>query len=132
MIAAEQVLARRRLQVLDDQVRLDALTCDLHEDEDRWISDFIRKLAGVIGNIGRGKLMHSHRKSYSPDTPSLWLEPAIPPCAGCGARMMITRISPAEPGFDLYTFECTKCGHTSRHDVEYHASKRWVPVVKDG
>lgn len=117
MITAEQVLARRRLQVLDDQVRLDAPTRDLHEAEDRWISDFIRKLAGVIGNIGR-------RKSYSPDTPSLWLEPAIPPCAGCGARMMITRISPAEPGFGLYTFECTKCAHISRHDVEYQASKR--------
>jgi hypothetical protein len=130
MIIAEQVLEGRRLQILDDRVRLDALTRDLHDDEDRWISEFIGKLAGVIGNIGRRK--HSHRKSYSPDTPSLWVEPAIPPCAGCGARMMITRISPAEPGFDLYTFECTKCAQISRYDVEYHTSRRWVPVAKDG
>jgi hypothetical protein len=55
MIVAEQVPARLRLQILDDQVRLDALTRDLREDEDRWISDFIRKLAGVIGNLGRRK-----------------------------------------------------------------------------
>lgn len=55
MIIAKQIFARRRLQVLDDQVRLDALTRDLHEDENRWISDFIAKLAGVIGNIGRRK-----------------------------------------------------------------------------
>ena len=55
MIIAEQVLVGRRLQILDDEVRLDALTRDLHQDEDRWISDFIANLAAVIGNIGRGK-----------------------------------------------------------------------------
>ena len=68
-------------------------------------------------------------KSYSPDAPSLWVEPAIPPCAKCGARMMITRISPAEPGFDHYTVECTKCAHVSRYDAEYHTAKRGVLVV---
>jgi hypothetical protein len=55
MVIAEQVLARRRLQILDDQARLDALARDLREDEDRWISGFISNLAGVIGNIGRRK-----------------------------------------------------------------------------
>jgi hypothetical protein len=55
MITAEQVLERRRLLILDDQVRLDPLTRDLDENEDRWINDFISKLAGVIGNIGRRK-----------------------------------------------------------------------------
>ena len=55
MAIAEQVLDRRRPQILDDQARLDALKRDLHEDEDRSISDFISKLAGVIGDIGRRK-----------------------------------------------------------------------------
>jgi len=31
--------------------------------------------------------------------------------------------SPAGPGFDLYTVECTKCAHVSRYNVEYHTSK---------
>ena len=52
---AEQLPVRRRLQILDDQVRLDALKRDLNEDEDRWISEFIANLAGVIGKIGRRK-----------------------------------------------------------------------------
>jgi hypothetical protein len=55
MVIAEQVPVRRRLQILEDRVRLDALRRDLHEDGDRWISDFIANLASVIGNIGRRK-----------------------------------------------------------------------------
>jgi hypothetical protein len=52
MITPEKIPARRRLQVLDDQLRLDAIA--MHEScekEDRWVANFITDLAGVIGNI---------------------------------------------------------------------------------
>jgi hypothetical protein len=32
------------------------------------------------------------------------------PCPKCSEEMMITRIEPDIPGYDLRTFECTTCG----------------------
>jgi hypothetical protein len=47
----EQVLMRRRLQVLgDDRARA---PLDRLETEDRWLTHFIDRLARVIRNIGR-------------------------------------------------------------------------------
>jgi hypothetical protein len=36
-----------------------------------------------------------------------------PRCPHCQARMMLESISPAPPGYDLRTFECTKCDRIS-------------------
>jgi hypothetical protein len=36
-----------------------------------------------------------------------------PRCPHCQARMTLAAISPAPPGYDLRTFECTKCNRIS-------------------
>jgi hypothetical protein len=47
MTAPEQLLVRRRRQILDDQI-MDRLGLDTPEREDSWVRDFIARLAGVI------------------------------------------------------------------------------------
>jgi transposase-like protein len=37
---------------------------------------------------------------------------ARPPCPNCGATMMLARIAPDGPGFELRSFECPNCEHT--------------------
>jgi hypothetical protein len=32
-----------------------------------------------------------------------------PPCSGCGRPLILTRIEPEEPGFDLRTYYCAHC-----------------------
>jgi hypothetical protein len=34
------------------------------------------------------------------------------PCAKCRKPMRLSCIEPAEPDFDVRTFECEKCNHT--------------------
>jgi hypothetical protein len=56
MTTPEKILVRRRLQILDDQLRVDAIAMhETREKEDRWVANFITNLAGVIGNIVRRK-----------------------------------------------------------------------------
>jgi hypothetical protein len=33
-----------------------------------------------------------------------------PPCSGCGKPLILTRIEPQEPGFDLRIYYCANCG----------------------
>jgi hypothetical protein len=33
-------------------------------------------------------------------------------CPKCGAHLALARIEPAQPGYDLRTFECRECGHS--------------------
>ena len=35
------------------------------------------------------------------------------PCSGCDGYLLITRIEPDAPGYQMRTFECSKCGHKS-------------------
>lgn len=35
-----------------------------------------------------------------------------PPCSKCGRPMVLTRIEPEEPGFDLRTYCCAACEAT--------------------
>jgi hypothetical protein len=35
-------------------------------------------------------------------------------CAKCRTRMMLARISPGPTGFELRTFECSRCDHVER------------------
>jgi hypothetical protein len=37
-----------------------------------------------------------------------------PKCPKCSTRMSLARISPAPGGYDLRTFECTKCKHVHK------------------
>ena len=52
------------------------------------------------------------------------------PCTRCGAKMKLARIEPARPGYDLRTFECTKCNNADQFIVEYETSSPWVLVVR--
>ena len=52
------------------------------------------------------------------------------PCTKCGAKMVLARIEPAEPGYDLRTFECTKCNNADQYILEYEASSPWLLVVR--
>jgi RNase P subunit RPR2 len=36
------------------------------------------------------------------------------PCSRCKAPMVLARVRPAKPGFDLCTFDCMKCDRTER------------------
>lgn len=36
-----------------------------------------------------------------------------PNCPRCDARMRLARIEPDKPGYDLRTFECGSCGHST-------------------
>jgi hypothetical protein len=33
----------------------------------------------------------------------------LPPCSKCGRPLILTRIEPEEPGFDLRTYYCAAC-----------------------
>ena len=35
-------------------------------------------------------------------------------CGKCRTRMMLARISPGPIGFELRTFDCSKCGHAEK------------------
>jgi hypothetical protein len=39
------------------------------------------------------------------------------PCTKCGKPMRLSSIEPAEPGFDVRTFECEKCNQTLKFAV---------------
>src|ERR1035437_3580507 len=47
-----------------------------------------------------------------------------------GAKMTLARIEPDKPGYDLRTFECTKCNNVDQYIVEYGTSSPWVLVVR--
>jgi hypothetical protein len=38
-------------------------------------------------------------------------------CVKCGKPMRLSRSEPAEPGFDVRTFECEKCNSTVKFAV---------------
>jgi len=38
-------------------------------------------------------------------------------CAKCGNPMRLSQIEPAAPGYDIRTFECTKCDSNERFSV---------------
>jgi hypothetical protein len=50
MMAREQAVIRRRLRLLDDQARTDAVALD-GKKEDAWVEDFISRLAGTLRDI---------------------------------------------------------------------------------
>jgi hypothetical protein len=51
MTTPEQILARRRRQIMDDRT-MDRLELNTPERENVWVRDFIGRLAGVIQTLG--------------------------------------------------------------------------------
>jgi hypothetical protein len=67
----------------------------------------------------------------SPQAPTLFRDRLMEaPCTKCGAKMTLARIEPDKPGYDLRTFECTKCNNADQYIVEYETSSPWVLVVR--
>ena len=42
-----------------------------------------------------------------------------PPCSKCGATMVLARIEPHTPGYDMRTFECPACGRSESAVVHF-------------
>jgi hypothetical protein len=67
----------------------------------------------------------------SPRAPTLFRDCLMEaPCTKCGAKMTLARIEPDKPGYDLRTFECTKCNNVDQYIVEYETSSPCVLVVR--
>ena len=54
MTLPEQVLVRRRLQMLEDKAP-EQRALDLLESDHRWVADFVERLARAIRDIGGRK-----------------------------------------------------------------------------
>jgi hypothetical protein len=54
MMAPEQQLLKRRLQILDDETR-DGHPSNARAREDTWVENFIARLAGLVRKIGDKK-----------------------------------------------------------------------------
>jgi hypothetical protein len=52
------------------------------------------------------------------------------PCTKCGALMISARSEPAKIGFDLRTFECSKCNNADQYLVEYGTAAPWLLRVR--
>jgi hypothetical protein len=44
-----------------------------------------------------------------------------PPCPKCGAAMVLARIAPHTPGYDIRTFDCPACDHSESSLVHFEA-----------
>ena len=67
----------------------------------------------------------------SPQAPTLFRDRLMEaPCTKCGAKTTLARIEPDKPGYDLRTFECTKCHNVVEYIVEYETSSPWVLVAR--
>jgi endogenous inhibitor of DNA gyrase (YacG/DUF329 family) len=42
-----------------------------------------------------------------------------PPCPKCGTTMVLARIAPHTPGYDMRTFECPACDHSESSVVHF-------------
>jgi hypothetical protein len=58
-------------------------------------------------------------------------EPKPQPCTKCGAAMVLARIEPAKPGFDLRTFECSKRNNADQYIIEYETNTPWTLHVRE-
>jgi hypothetical protein len=57
-------------------------------------------------------------------------EPAPQPCTKCRATVVLARIEPAKSGFDLQTFECSKCNNVDQYIIEFGTTTPWVLHVR--
>jgi hypothetical protein len=57
-------------------------------------------------------------------------KPKPQPCTKCGALVILARIERANSGFDLHTFECSKCNNADQYLVEYGTLAPWLLRVR--
>jgi hypothetical protein len=55
---------------------------------------------------------------------------ARPPCPKCGTTMVLARMAPHTPGYDMRTFECPACDHSETSVVHFGGvGESVVPLV---
>jgi hypothetical protein len=57
-------------------------------------------------------------------------EPEPQPCTKCRASMAFARIEAAKSGFDLRTFECSKCNNVDQYIIEHGTAAPWVLHIR--
>jgi hypothetical protein len=57
-------------------------------------------------------------------------EPKPQPCTKCGAPVILVRIEPANSGFDLRTFECSKCNNVDQYIIEFGTPAPWALHIR--
>ena len=72
----------------------------------------------------------SARLKLRPTSHNVMLELEPQPCTKCGAHVILARIEPAKPGFDLRTFECSKCNNADQYIIEYGTDAPWALHVR--
>jgi hypothetical protein len=65
------------------------------------------------------------KMSHLSDLPSLLGRAAI------RVFRLLARIEPAKPGFDLRTFECSRCNNADQYIIEYGTGSPWLLHVRD-
>jgi hypothetical protein len=53
-----------------------------------------------------------------------------PLCSKCGSVMMLARIEPARPDYDLRSFECSSCNNVDQYIIATGASEPRELVVR--
>ena len=48
--------------------------------------------------------------------PKVFMRPA---CSTCGSRVLLVRVFPDKPGYDLHTYECPRCADETTEIVEF-------------
>ena len=77
-------------------------------------------------------LLFSLWSASMPASPTLFRDLLMEaPCTKCGAKMSLARIEPDKLGYDLRTFECTKCNNVDQYIIEYGTSSPWVLRVRE-
>jgi DNA-directed RNA polymerase subunit M/transcription elongation factor TFIIS len=68
------------------------------------------------------------RIEYSPSDPRP-IERLL--CPRCGTQLILSRVEPDEPGFDLRTFQCPKCQHSESFVVKEVQLAASFPVLPE-
>jgi hypothetical protein len=76
-----------------------------------------------------GRIVPAKRKALSASINVLF-EPKPQPCTKCGAPVILVRIEPANSGFDLRTFECSKCNNVDQYIIEFGTAAPWALHVR--
>jgi hypothetical protein len=90
-----------------------------------------RKLLLDLGMTDK-KSFADGRDGWTSHAPKLTVEPAAPACTRCRSRLLLKRIEPSEPGFDLRTYECARCGEVDHYKVRYQTSDPWMLIKRAG
>jgi len=83
-----------------------------------------------LNNSGEGRVTMPASLRVQSTSLNKKIEPKPQPCTKCGAPVILARMERAKPGFDLRTFECSKCNNADQYTVEYGTAAPWLLRVR--